>query len=58
MTKLIGFNLVIYGFVFLLSCRMHLDNHFKSIKEAILYTLLFMLVGTLISSGIYLFIRA
>lgn len=58
MTKLVGFNLIIYGFVFLLSCGMYLDNRFKSIKEAILYTLLFMLVGTLISSGIYLFIRA
>ena len=58
MTKLIGFNLIIYGFVALLSCGMYLDNRFKSIKEAILYTLLFMLVGTLISSGIYLFIWA
>ena len=56
MTKLIGFNLIIYGFVVLLSCGMYLDNRFESIKEAILYTLLFMLVGTLISSGIYLFI--
>ena len=58
MTKLVGFNLIIYGFVFLLSCGMYLDNHFKSIKETILYTLLFMLVGTLITSGIYLFIWA